>query len=252
MKKLAILSLILLTACVTDAVPETPEPSETRTTTASSITETVPETTTVSETTEPYIPPIEINMTDDEVRELAVKRSNELHELFMNFLQCDEGKLIFPFEYGKNTVYPVPYLFEDGSEEIFLAFYIAIHDEIKTYDDLYSLFCKTCTPDYSTKLLKFTSIQYTDFEGKLCFYETELCPGPEVTTGVEYNSYEVEGDRIKLNFTAHLYYDDGDIYIESDHEYSIYLKEIDGEWLVSCCTNIYFYEYEFQKGEGNQ
>jgi len=250
MKKLAILFIILLCGCNTVAEP--PDTTETSTATTAAVTvttvkttQTITETTTtVSETTEPYIPPIDINMTDGEVRELAVKRSNELHELFIDFLQCDEGELVFPFERGKNTVYPVLVLYEDGGG-FYGTFYIAIHDKIKTYDDLYSLFCKTCTPDYGTKLLKFTTIQYADFEGKLCFYETELCAGPEVTEGVEYNSYEVESDKIKLNFTAHTCFLDSDVYMESDREYSIYLEEIDGEWLVSDCTNIYLYGYEF-------
>ncbi|MCL2086122.1 MAG: hypothetical protein FWH05_00825 [Oscillospiraceae bacterium] len=189
----------------------------------------------------PEIPPIDINMTDEEVYELAMKRGDELSRLFLDFLNISLRHVSFSCDYKDRKIGEYVYYFGDvGQHE----FFKVNHDTIKTYNDLLELFNKTCTPEYTEFLLKHASHQFTDIDGEIYFFETMLTRMVRSDEEVVYNSFEVQGDEIKLNFTVNMNnHPEGnsDWYID----YSIFLKNIDGEWLVSGCTDVHTHGYEW-------
>jgi|GEM_PF-2236133 len=190
----------------------------------------------------PEIPAIDINMTDEEVYELAMKRGDELSRLFLDFLNFSMRHVSFSCDYKDRKIGEHVGYFGKVSQ---FEFYKVNHDTIKTYNDLLALFNKTCTPEYSEFLLKHASHQFTDIDGEIYFIETMKTRPVRSDEEVVYNSFEVQGEEIKLNFTVNMNF----IYtqeIEPSYEdYSIFLKNIDGEWLVSGCTDVHTHGYEW-------
>jgi hypothetical protein len=176
-------------------------------------------------------------MTDDEVYELAIKRADELSALWMDFLQYDDSQLIIT--YDKNDWAREEYTDPNTGQEYNDVFFAVTNENFKTYDDIFKIFNQTCTPDYSDTLLKYSyGTAYAEIDGKLYISDTILCRGPLESLGGEYISYEVVGDKIKLNFIVRTFYENVDYATED--EYSIFLENIESEWLISDCKHVFY------------
>jgi len=184
----------------------------------------------------------DIGMTDEEIYELGMKRADELHKLYMDFLHYPLDTVSFSYDF-KNYVIGK---YETISGYIYdhYGFTIINHETIKTYSDLFSLFCKTCTLEYSTYLLKHASYQFAEIDGQLGFAMNgvEVPMADRSSKGYMLNSFNITAENeIELKFSLQIDilfgepepYEDGRFI-----DYSIFLKNIDGEWLISDCTNI--------------
>jgi hypothetical protein len=192
------------------------------------------------------IPNLDFNLSDEEVYELAMRRANELQVLYSDFLIAGaflEERLAF--SYDKNNKVLGIFVTEEG-RELTREFFIVIHDEIKTYDDLYSLFGKTFTPQFGKDILRYFTHFYTDIDGQLAFLPDDITGGnPEDSSaGSQFVSFEVVDERIKLNFSVII-----DLFLDEVLEegryvdYSIILENIDDEWLIDEGTDIRTHGY---------
>ena len=199
----------------------------------------------ISEKDIPFGNSSDIGMTDEEIYELGMKRADELHELFMDFLSFRiRDNLVF----NRGNSAKAVYVFEDVGE-IELTFSKVIHDTIKTYDDLYTVFNEVCTPEFSTYLLNQVSHLYIDIDGSLYFNKNEFLAWPySHEGGAKLDSFEiVDSNKIKLNFIAKY---SGPVSDEiQEKEYAVYLTNIEGAWLVSDCLNICFHGYSWNSIE---
>jgi hypothetical protein len=188
----------------------------------------------------PTLQPSDIGMTEEEIYALAMQRADELQRLFLDFLQHELKYLKFSID--KENPVDSTLTLEDGSEHI-VPFYLTSHDTIKTYDHLYEIFNKTCTPELSTWLLKHSSHYYTDIDGQLGLFET-MRTHPLNCDEVRLDSFVILNyNKIRLDFTADLYWlNDTNGYITKVDfpfdGYSILLEYIDGEWFISDCSGV--------------
>jgi hypothetical protein len=192
-----------------------------------------------SEDEAPYVPPLrpsDIGMTE-EIYALAMQRANELAGLFLDFLQFNEYELVFSFDVdntiGGNRISVNGYEYIDR-------FFVVNHETLKTYNDLYMQFNKTCVPELSTRLLKQTSHYYTDINGQLHFSDTMLARGPMMSIeGGKLVSFNILNENeILLYFTVDMFYAGDAAYEGRTIEYSITLKDINDEWLIADCLTL--------------
>jgi len=178
----------------------------------------------------------EIDMTDDEINALAIQRADELQKLFLDFLRLDQWNLPFTFDMQGEHLIAI-LTDEKGNEFLQGGFFSVVHNEIKTYEDLFSLFTTICTQELSSSLLKKDGSYYVNIDGKLALGETVLSYPYSKGSQTEYVSYEILDDEIKLNFIAHIIAPVEDA-PEEKREYSIIIKNINGEWLISGLSGI--------------
>ncbi|MCL2108938.1 MAG: hypothetical protein FWH20_06300 [Oscillospiraceae bacterium] len=177
----------------------------------------------------PLLQPEDIGMTHDEINALAIQRADELQGLFLDFMRGSTKDLIFAdYDGGVMGIY------YGSGDEYELLFAIIADDRFKTLDDLFSAFNQVCTPELSEKLIMYSGTQYRDIDGKLAVRINESPGDPYLSIeGSKYISYEIIGDEIILNFTVELFFDPRQEHDTWSEEYSLHLKNINGEWLVS-------------------